>query len=145
MQTVEPLNTIPLQLFIQQVKSAESSQSREIKIDIATAKNLAFTLGIVMSRLEGDLEKLVSQSSQSDEKIEINVLDNGPGIPKAQREKLLEPFERLDQARGSIGGSGLGLAIANRIVLVHNGKMELINRRTGGLNVKLTFPLIKAN
>jgi|TARA_X000001036_G_C20476434_1_gene723815 hypothetical protein len=78
LQTVEPLNTIPLQLFIQQVKSAESSQSREIKIDIATAKNLAFTLGIVMSRLEGDLEKLVSQSSQSDEKIEIN-LDGGSG------------------------------------------------------------------
>ncbi len=78
MQTVEPLNTIPLQMFIQQVKSAESSQSREIKIDIATAKNLAFTLGIVMSRLEGDLEKLVSQSSQSDEKIEIN-LDGGAG------------------------------------------------------------------
>ena len=78
MQTVEPLNTIPLQLFIQQVKSAESSQSREIKIDIATAKNLAFTLGIVMSRLEGDLEKLVSQSSSSDEQIEIN-LDGGSG------------------------------------------------------------------
>jgi len=29
--------------------------------------------------------------------------------------------------------------------MVHNGKLELINRRTGGLNVKLTFPLIKAN
>ena len=78
MQTVEPLNTIPLQLFIQQVKSAESSQSKEIKIDIATAKNLAFTLGIVMSRLEGDLEKLVSRSSSSDEQIEIN-LDGGSG------------------------------------------------------------------
>ena len=78
MQTVEPLNTIPLQLFIQQVKSAEASQARELKLDIATAKNLAFTLGIVMSRLEGDLEKLVSQSSQSDEKIEIN-LDGGSG------------------------------------------------------------------
>jgi len=57
----------------------------------------------------------------------------------------LEPFARLDQARGSIGGSGLGLAIANRIVMIHNGKLELINRRKGGLNVKLTFPLIKAN
>ena len=78
MQTVEPLNTIPLQLFIQQVKSAEASQSREIKIDIATAKNLAFTLGIVMSRLEGDLEKLVSQNTASDEQIEIN-LDGGGG------------------------------------------------------------------
>jgi|TARA_B110000858_G_C17640243_1_gene397736 hypothetical protein len=78
LQTVEPLNTIPLQLFIQQVKSAEASQAREVKLDIATAKNLAFTLGIVMSRLEGDLEKLVSQSSQSDEQIEIN-LDGGVG------------------------------------------------------------------
>lgn len=81
MQTVEPLNTIPLQLFIQQVKSAEASQSREIKIDIATAKNLAFTLGIVMSRLEGDLEKLVSQNTGSDEQIEIN-LDGGSGWNK---------------------------------------------------------------
>ena len=78
MQTVEPLNTKPLQLFIQQVKSAESSQARELKLDIATAKNLAFTLGIVMSRLEGDLEKLVADSKGSDEEIEVN-LDGGSG------------------------------------------------------------------
>ena len=78
MQTVEPLNTIPLQLFIQQVKSAEASQARELKLSIADAKNLAFTLGIVMSRLEGDLEKLVNQNSGVDEKIEIN-LDGGSG------------------------------------------------------------------
>lgn len=79
MQTVEPLNTIPLQLFIQQVKSADSSQAREIKLDIATAKNLAFTLGIVMSRLEGNLEKLVQESNNSQEdEIEIN-LDGGSG------------------------------------------------------------------
>ena len=79
MQTVKPLNTIPLQLFIQQVKSADSSQAREIKLDIATAKNLAFTLGIVMSRLEGNLEKLVQESNNSEEEeIEIN-LDGGSG------------------------------------------------------------------
>ena len=79
MQTVEPLNTIPLQLFIQQVKSADSSQAREIKLDIATAKNLAFTLGVVMSRLEGNLEKLVQESNNSEEEeIEIN-LDGGSG------------------------------------------------------------------
>ena len=77
MQTVEPLNTIPLQLFIQQVKSAEASQSREIKLDIATAKNLAFTIGIVMSRLEGDLGKLVQESNNAQEEvIEVN-LDGG--------------------------------------------------------------------
>ena len=82
LQTVEPLNTIPLQLFLQQVKSAENSQAREIKMDIATAKNLAFSLGIVMARLEGDLEKLVLQSKNTDDEvIEVN-LDGGIGWDK---------------------------------------------------------------
>ena len=60
------------------VKSADQSQARNVNIDIATAKNLAFTLGIVMSRLEGDLEKLVAESTKSDEVIEVNV-DGGAG------------------------------------------------------------------
>ena len=77
MQTVEPLNTIPLQQFLQQVKSAENSQSKEIKLSIQQAKNLAFTIGIVMSRLHGDLEKLVVESKNSnDEVIQVN-LDGG--------------------------------------------------------------------
>jgi hypothetical protein len=75
--TVEPLNTIPLQQFLNAVKAAESSRAREVKIDIVNAKNLAFTIGIVMSRLHGDLEKLVTESKASDnETIEIN-LDGG--------------------------------------------------------------------
>jgi hypothetical protein len=75
--TVEPLNTIPLQQFLNAVKAAENSRAREVKIDIVNAKNLAFTIGIVMSRLHGDLEKLVTESKASDnETIEIN-LDGG--------------------------------------------------------------------
>lgn len=77
MQTVEPLNTIPLQQFLNAVKAAEQSRAREVKLDIATAKTLAFTLGAVMSRLHGDLELLVAQSKTSnDEVIQIN-LDGG--------------------------------------------------------------------
>ena len=77
MQNLEPLNTIPLQQFLSAVKAAENSRARELKLDIATAKNLAFTLGIVMSRLHGDLEKLVAESKDnSDEVIQIN-LDGG--------------------------------------------------------------------
>jgi hypothetical protein len=79
MQTVEPLNTIPLQQFIQQVKSAENSRSKEVKLSMEQAKNLAFTIGIVMSRLQGDLEKLVVQSkSGSDDVIQV-VLDGKAG------------------------------------------------------------------
>ena len=77
MSTVEPLNTIPLQQFLNAVKAAEQGRAREVKLDIATAKTLAFTLGAVMSRLHGDLELLVAQSNNSaNEVIEVN-LDGG--------------------------------------------------------------------
>ena len=77
MQIIEPLNTIPLQQFLNAVKAAEQSRAREVKLDIATAKTLAFTLGAVMSRLHGDLELLVAQSKDnSEEVIQIN-LDGG--------------------------------------------------------------------
>jgi len=77
--TVEPLNTIPLQQFISQVKSAENSRAKEVKLDINTAKNLAFTIGIVMSRLQGDLEKLISESNNNSDEV-INITMDGSGF-----------------------------------------------------------------
>lgn len=76
MSTNDPLNTIPIQQFIQQVKSAENSRSKELRIDITQAKNLAFTLGIVMSRLNGDLEKLLVKQNNSEEIIQVT-MDGG--------------------------------------------------------------------
>jgi len=75
--TNEPLNTIPIQQYLQQVKTADASNHREIRLSIGQAKSLALTLGIVMSRLEGDLEKLVvSGAAQQNEIIEVK-LDGG--------------------------------------------------------------------
>jgi len=54
-----PINTIPLQQFIQQVKIADMSQQKEIKLDIKTAKQLAFTLGEVTIKLTQDYDNLV--------------------------------------------------------------------------------------
>jgi hypothetical protein len=75
--TVEPLNTIPLQQFLNAVKAAENSRAREVKLDIATAKNLAFTIGAVMSRLHGDLELLVAQSKNSNDEVISITMDGG--------------------------------------------------------------------
>jgi two-component system osmolarity sensor histidine kinase EnvZ len=157
----EPISSLNFGNFLTELKKQHAILGHDLKISkITLSKDIPKNLFIdvrplAFKRLFDNLinngvkfsksNKIELVAKLYNEKIVINVLDNGPGIPKAQREKLLEPFERLDQARGSIGGSGLGLAIANRIVMVHNGKLELINRRTGGLNVKLTFPLIKAN
>lgn len=59
----DPLNTAPIQQLIAQVKSADLSNAKEVKLSITQAKNLAYTLGIVMSRLEGDLERYVKENS----------------------------------------------------------------------------------
>jgi hypothetical protein len=73
----EPLNTAPIQQFIQQVRSADAGKAKEVKLDLQQAKRLAFCLGETMSRLEGDLEEILSrQSSGSDEVIEVK-MDGG--------------------------------------------------------------------
>ena len=74
---MDPLSTVELEKFIAAVKSADASRAKELRIDIQNAKNLAYTLGIVMSRLHGDLEKLVA-SKEDDQTIEIK-LDQGSG------------------------------------------------------------------
>lgn len=75
--STDPINTLPIQQFIQKVKAAESSQSKEVRLDAATAKNLALTLGIVMSRLHGDLEKFVSESASSNDDVIKVEMDGG--------------------------------------------------------------------
>ena len=88
--------------------------------------------------------KVILQATLLEESFTISIMDNGPGIPEDQKSKLLLPFERVDEARGNKGGSGLGLTIADRIVKAHDGKLELINRPEGGLDVKITIPIITA-
>jgi len=75
MNNQEPLNTFPIQSFISQVKTADNSQAKEVKLNMTQAKNLAFCLTTVLCRLNEDLEKLlVSQTPKdSDEVIEVQI------------------------------------------------------------------------
>ena len=75
--------------------------------------------------------------------IEINIDDDGPGIPEAELSRVLEPFYRLDQSRSrETGGVGLGLAIAQGIVQAHGGTVTLLNRPLGGLRAKIVLPRV---
>ncbi len=76
MSTQNPLNTAPIQQFIQQVKQADSGQAKEVKLTLQQAKGLAFTLGIVMSRLQGDMEKFVKENASKEETVEVQ-MDGG--------------------------------------------------------------------
>tara|TARA_B110000858_G_C17771943_1_gene460076 strand:- start:1056 stop:1301 length:246 start_codon:yes stop_codon:yes gene_type:complete len=73
----EPLNTVPIQQFISQVKSADASKAKEVKLTIEQSKRLALTLGEVMARLNGDIEKILARkSSGADDVIQVN-MDSG--------------------------------------------------------------------
>ena len=71
---------------------------------------------------------------------QIEVSDDGPGIPLSLREKVFEPFFKGDSARPSSarGGFGLGLSIARDIVRRHGGDIELLNHAPRGLIVRLS-------
>lgn len=70
--------------------------------------------------------------------LQIDVLDQGPGIPPEQLEQVFEPFFRLDEARSPhTGGSGLGLSIARSMACRNGGELSLHNRPEGGLCARL--------
>ncbi|MEM9530035.1 MAG: HAMP domain-containing sensor histidine kinase [Pseudomonadota bacterium] len=72
----------------------------------------------------------------------LDVLDRGPGIPPAERERLLRPFERGDDARSqAVPGTGLGLAIAARAAARSGGRLQLLERPGGGLVARMTLPV----
>ena len=74
--------------------------------------------------------------------VEMNVDDDGPGIPEARREEAFRPFHRLDEGRNlQIGGVGLGLAIARDIARAHGGDLVLSDSPLGGLRATLRLPV----
>lgn len=77
--STEPLNTLPIQQFFNLVKSAEAGRQKEIRLDINQAKTLALTLGQVMSRLEGDLEKFVVENIEKLQNEQTIVIDMDAG------------------------------------------------------------------
>lgn len=74
------INTIPIQQFIQQVKAAELGQQREIKLDIKTAKILAFCLGELSSRLVQDYEEILSKIQSRQDSDSVSVQMDGGGF-----------------------------------------------------------------
>lgn len=75
------------------------------------------------------------------EGVNVMIDDDGPGIPKAERENVFRPFFRLDPARSpETGGVGLGLTIARDIARGHGGDLYLEDSPHGGLRVRLYLP-----
>lgn len=77
---------------------------------------------------------------QRNKHVYLSVEDTGSGIPKELRERVFEPFFRVDKSRSrELGGVGLGLALVREIVRVHDGSICIKSGKTGGTIFELTF------
>jgi two-component system osmolarity sensor histidine kinase EnvZ len=77
-----------------------------------------------------------------DGRVEVCVLDRGPGIPESEREAVFRPFHRLEPSRSSrTGGSGLGLAIVRQLANTNGWSVELLPRPGGGTAACVRVPL----
>ena len=124
-----------------------------------TAQRLTLALDPALGDIEGDQRLLlravgnllrnaqkygdgrIALSAIRSEGIEIVVEDGGPGIPEAERERVFEPFYRLDRSRDrNTGGFGLGLSIAKKAVELHGGSLHIEQSNLGGARFVLRLP-----
>lgn len=80
-------------------------------------------------------------ATQQNSQLHLTVEDTGNGIPEELKERIFEPFFRLDKSRSrELGGVGLGLALVREIVRVHNGSILVKNNANSGTTFEMIFP-----
>ena len=86
----------------------------------------------------GEVDVTLADSAGS---VDIRIEDRGPGIPAEDRERVFEPYFRLEASRARhTGGAGLGLAIARAVARAHGGEVRLEARAGGGTAAIVTLP-----
>lgn len=85
--------------------------------------------------------RLLVVSEGDRRELELAVCDQGPGIPPAERERVVEPFYQADGSpTRAFGGAGLGLAIAERTASLHGGRLLITSAASGGARVAIRIP-----
>lgn len=87
-------------------------------------------------RAEGPRELILKTLRPRTDEVQVHVIDTGPGIDPATRERLFEPYFTTKP-----GGTGLGLATARRIAEAHDGRLELFSEPGKGSDFVLCFPV----
>lgn len=152
------LVSIPLSDFVQAVVLDQVSLAEAKGIDLGVTQRDekacvlgdAVALRVLLSNLLSNALRYTPEGGRVDvasgregERAWLEVSDNGPGIPAVERERVFDRFYRRAVSAGDeSGGSGLGLAIVRSIADRHNAKISLGDAASGGLKVRVDFPLV---
>lgn len=153
LQTIARDETIALDDLIEEVLADLEPLAQEKNITLINECNEVKLLGsdILIYRLVYNLVEnaikynringsVTVKTFTKDQHIYLTVADTGNGIPKDLRERVFEPFFRLDKSRSrELGGVGLGLALVHEIVRVHDGTIQVKDNPTGGTIFEVIF------
>jgi signal transduction histidine kinase len=133
------------------LREATSSGARAVSVDAravsaARVRGDAMALARVLHNLGDNAARHARHAvafalSEEDGWAALQVDDDGPGVPSADRSRVFERFVRLDASRAHTGGSGLGLSIVAELVTAHGGTVVIDNGPLGGARVTVRLPL----
>ncbi len=93
---------------------------------------------LIKNSYEANADNVILKSYLSDEKVIVEVIDDGDGINDEDYKKIYEPFFTTKK-----DGTGLGVALSNEIIEAHNGKLEYLKNMSKGTIAKITLPLLE--
>jgi signal transduction histidine kinase len=128
---------------------AQRTDRLEVKVEAepgVVVHGVAAKLQCLLSELLDNAQRygrhlVLVQVQRREDRVELVVANDGPGINKADRERIFEPFARVDSARSRHqGGSGLGLAIVRNIARTHDCSIQVEDSPSGGAAFVIRFP-----
>lgn len=144
----EAMQTVDIDTLLESLRSDMGDMGRTMTISGQARAPLPGYPRSLKRCLDNLLDNAMRYGGSADVHVEdspaalrIAVRDNGPGLPDAMLEQVMEPFFRLEPSRNAdTGGYGLGLSIAQTVAQAHGGRLTLRNRPEGGLEAMLVLP-----
>lgn len=131
--------------------SALDAPAERVSVDVSEELPLVLTDGALLERAIANLVSNALAWSPADREVwieaatvrdhvDVRIIDRGPGIPLAVRDRIFQPFQRLGD-RSNDAGAGLGLAIAKGFVEVTGGRLDVDDTPGGGCTFTITLPI----
>lgn len=146
----EQISTVNVRELLRDVRAQAARTGKEITVKqtgeaiLVPLRRHAFkrALDNIVGNAVRSADRVKIAAAKTDRWLTIEVEDDGPGIPTAEREQVFRPFYRLDGTRNlDTGGTGLGLTIARDVVRGHGGDISLADSSLGGLKAVIRVPV----